>query len=462
MTTPTGPAEGFPAPGERIGPFEIVRQLGTGGMGVVFEAVDTALQRRVALKVISPHVAGDPAFRARFTREAQAQASLDSPHVVQVFAHGEADGSLYIASQLIPDGDLGAMVRAQGAPPPRVALELIAQVAAGLADAHATGLVHRDIKPSNVLLRHRGEDVTAYLADFGIARRVDGDTGLSPPLTTQGAAVGTPAYMAPELHTGGRPGPPTDIYSVGCLLWAALVGSAPYIGTTDYQLVTAHVSAPVPQVAAAGPFEREVNRVLRSAMAKHPGERHPSAAALRDDLRRVLATIPAPASVEPDDSVEPPTVSSSSVPTRRVAAIAVGLVSLLGAGAVHGVLTLRSDDAGGTGRGAGGATSSEPAHEDGLTRAQRIAAANIAAALDADADLDVVAAECTARTLVRRSGVDGLQEQGLIDDDLDFVDSGGTGAIDPQVYADIIEVGVGCVFESVGLGAVPRPATLVE
>ena len=197
------PMEGFPEPGQRIGPYEVVRQLGMGGMGVVFEAVDTVLNRRVALKVISPYLANDPAFRVRFTQEAQAQASLDSPHVVQVFAHGEADGSLYIASQLIPDGDLGQMIRSSGAPPPGIALDLIAQISAGLADAHASGLVHRDIKPANVLLRIRGQEVSAYLADFGIARRTDLDPNLHQTMSTEGFVVGTPSYMAPELHTGG-------------------------------------------------------------------------------------------------------------------------------------------------------------------------------------------------------------------------------------------------------------------
>ncbi|WP_183093728.1 serine/threonine-protein kinase, partial [Nocardioides stalactiti] len=286
------PAEGFPQPGERIGPYEVVRQLGLGGMGVVYEATDSVLKRRVALKVISPHLADDPDFRVRFTHEAQAQASLDSPHVVQVFAHGEADGHLYIASQLIPGGDLGAMIRTSGAPPPRIALDILAQISAGLADAHATGLVHRDIKPANVLLRIRGEDVNAYLADFGIARR----TGLHETVSLQGFAVGTPAYMAPELHTGtGAPGPATDIYSLGCLLWATVTGQAPYGGTTGLQLASAHVGAPVPQVVETGPLEHEINRVLRSAMAKHPGQRYPSAHALSEDLRRVLRQQPAPA-----------------------------------------------------------------------------------------------------------------------------------------------------------------------
>jgi serine/threonine protein kinase len=136
---------GYPAPGEMIGPFRVGRRLGGGTMGVVLEAYDEPLNRQVALKVISPHLADDPGFRARFTREAQARASLDSAHVVHVYAHGEAGGRLYIATRLVPDGDLGLMLQQYGAPPVRTALDVIGQVATGLAVAHAAGLVHRDI-----------------------------------------------------------------------------------------------------------------------------------------------------------------------------------------------------------------------------------------------------------------------------------------------------------------------------
>ncbi|MFC4784588.1 serine/threonine-protein kinase [Nocardioides sp. MAHUQ-72] len=275
---------GYPAPGEMMGSYRIGRRLGGGGMGVVFEALDTVLDRQVALKVISPHLADDPGFRARFTREAQAQASLDSPHVVHVYAHGEADGRLYIATQLVPDGDLGLMIQAHGAPPLRTAVDLIGQVAAGLADAHAAGLVHRDIKPANVLVRRREAGVAAYLGDFGIARQVDGEQTLH---TT--GTIGTPTYMAPELHTGGTAGVASDVYSLGCLLWATVSGTAPYSGTSDFQVVTAHLEQPVPQLEGTSALVAEVNRILRTAMAKRPEERYASAGAMRNDLRRAIA-----------------------------------------------------------------------------------------------------------------------------------------------------------------------------
>ncbi len=278
---------GYPRPGERLGQFVVGRRIGGGGMGVVFEAHDEALDRQVAVKIISPHLADDPGFRERFIREARSLASLDSAHVVHVYAHGEATeeegGRLYLVTQLIPDGDLGSLLQAYGAPPPAMAVDLIAQVADGLADAHAAGLVHRDIKPANVLLRRRDDGNQAYLSDFGIARHVEAD-----PTGATTGTMGTPTYMAPELHLGEQPGVASDVYSLGCLLWASLTGSAPYAGTSDYQVVTAHLEQPVPQLEPTSELAVEVNRILRTAMAKAPADRYASAAAMRDDLRRAL------------------------------------------------------------------------------------------------------------------------------------------------------------------------------
>ncbi|MDQ6523060.1 serine/threonine-protein kinase [Nocardioides sp. LHD-245] len=240
---PPPPRPGTTAPGDQLGPYRIVRRLGRGGMGTVYEAVDTVLERRVALKLIVPELADDPDFRARFVREARAQASLDSPHVVPVFAHGEIDGRLYLVSQLVPDGDLGAALRAHGPLPPGEAADLVAQVADGLAEAHRAGLAHRDVKPANVLLRRRGTHTVAYLADFGIAGRAGGD---------------------PDRGVAG------DLEALGRLLGACLTGRAPYDGR------------PV------GRLPRGLARVLRDALA---GD-YPSAAALRDDLRSSVPARP--------------------------------------------------------------------------------------------------------------------------------------------------------------------------
>ncbi|SDC35635.1 serine/threonine-protein kinase [Nocardioides lianchengensis] len=341
MSTP-----GIPAPGDSLGPYQVGRRLGGGGMGVVFEALDTQLQRQVALKVISPHLADDPAFRERFVREARGQASLDSPHVVSVHAFGEQDGRLYIASQLVPDGDLRALLEQYGAPPLDVALDLIGQVASGLADAHEAGLAHRDIKPANVLLRRRGSDWHAYLADFGIARQV----GVEQQLTN--TAVGTPSYMAPELHTGSAPGLASDVYSLGCVLWATLTGAAPYAGTTDFQVVSAHLEDPIPQLPPGGPREAEVNRVLRTALAKNPADRYPTAAAMRDDLRRVRAMPAGPPprgsrpGGPPTGPLTPRPVGPPSGPARsgrRVGLIAAAVVVLLAAAGAGTAYALTRD-----------------------------------------------------------------------------------------------------------------------
>ena len=271
-----------PAQGTLIGPYRIIREIGGGGMGVVYEAADDALNRTVALKIISPHLAQNDDFRARFTREAQLLAALDSPQVVHVYAHGEVDGQLYLATQLVPDGDLAAMLQQFGAPPVRVALDLVSQVAGGLSDAHEGGMIHRDLKPSNILLRRRGNTMSAYLGDFGIARQLDGEATHA----SQVGTVGTPSYMAPELHTGGQAGVASDLYSLGCLLWATLSGHAPYRGTTEYQIVSAHLEQPIPQLPGQSALVTEVNRILRTAMAKDPADRYATAAQLRDDLRR--------------------------------------------------------------------------------------------------------------------------------------------------------------------------------
>lgn len=402
----TGP----PGRGSRIGPYRLVRELGRGGMGVVHEAVDTSLDRRVALKVISPRLAGDPAFRARFVREARAQASLDSPHVVPVYAHGEADGALFIVTRLVPGGDLGARLRARGALPPGLAVELVAQVATGLADAHARGLVHRDVKPANVLLEARRDGGSAYLTDFGIAGREDEQPAVR-------GAAGTPAYLAPELSAGGRPGPAADVYALGCVLWAALTGRPPYAATSDAGLVAAHRSAPVPQLAGLGPWERAANRVLRTALAKRPEQRYPSAAAVRDDLRELGRRWPAPTRVRP---------ASPGRPGRRRRP---GVVTAVAAGAALSVMLLVALPGG----------DPEPGDRD-----DRRAVATLADALRDDAGLTRTEAECTARALVRRAGVDGLRARGLLDADLAV--AGDRDDVDPGALADVLAAAAPCIL----------------
>jgi serine/threonine protein kinase len=448
---------GYPEPGELIGPYRVDQRIGMGGMGIVFEALDTQLNRQVALKIISPHLAHDASFRARFTREAQAQASLDSPHVVHVYAHGEVDGRLYIATQLVPDGDLGQMIQRRGAPSLGIAVDMIGQIASGLADAHAAGLVHRDIKPANVLLRIGTDSVRAYLADFGIARQVNADSNL----TTAGITVGTPTYMAPELHTGGQSGPATDVYSLGCLLWAAVSGHAPYSGTSDYQIVNAHLSAPIPQLPETSPMAAAVNRVLRISMAKNPGERYRDAGQMRDDLQAALRIPEGAAATRP---FSPPAAPAGPRRTGLIVAL-VALIVLVVAGVGVAYAVTRGDDgepsAGPTTETSTSESQSETEDTESPTTSptdiesytpkdgdEAKAIEVLTEALQGEQGIDDGTAGCVAEGLVKDLGVERMVEVGMLTSDLEVNTDPMSGTLPGDVQSAVVAAAFDCALES--------------
>lgn len=270
----------MPRAGEEFGPYQVDAQLGMGGMGVVLRATDTRLGRTVALKVLSNRLAGSDEFRRRFHREADVLASLDSPHIIAIYDHAELDGCPYLATQYVGGGDLDQLLRERGGLPPQVAAGICAQVAEALRDAHRAGVVHRDVKPSNVLLRDPHAEVPyALLCDFGIAQTdADGE-----PLTAAGAVAGSWAYLAPERARGAAGTPASDIYALGCVLWATLTGSAPYAGS-DAQIAIAHLQGPIPQLPGIDPTAQQLNAVLRRALAKEPADRYTDVDAIRRDL----------------------------------------------------------------------------------------------------------------------------------------------------------------------------------
>jgi serine/threonine protein kinase len=240
-------------------------------MGVVYRAEELALQRRVALKLILPEHSQDDRFRERFRRESKVAASIDHPNVIPILEAGDENGVLFISMRLVEGTDLRALIAAEGRVAPLRAARIVRQVGAALDAAHARGLVHRDVKPANVLLA-RADHV--YLSDFGLAKREEEPGGL----TRKGSIVARAEYVAPEQIIEDRVDALTDVYALGCLLYEALTGEAPFEGWTEGPAIMAHVSAPPPSPLERRPdLPPRLDEVVRRAMAKQPSERYPSA-----------------------------------------------------------------------------------------------------------------------------------------------------------------------------------------
>jgi hypothetical protein len=261
-------------PGSVLGGFVIEATAGRGGMGVVYRARQLRPERAVALKVISPEFASDPAFQERFERESQIAAQIEHPNVIPVYAVGDEAGVLYIAMRFVVGTDLRATLTREGRLEPQRAAVIVDQVAQALDAAHAHGLVHRDVKPSNVLVSTSGAREHVYLTDFGLSRHVESSQGI----TATGGLVGTIDYIAPEQARGERVDARTDVYSLGCMLFHVLTGTVPFPRPNDVAKLYAHTADPPP---AARELVAELppafDEVLARAMAKDPDDRFPSA-----------------------------------------------------------------------------------------------------------------------------------------------------------------------------------------
>src|SRR5512137_1231278 len=276
------------AAGTCIGPYDITAPLGAGGMGQVWRAHDTRLQRDVALKVLPADTLGDATARARLVREARLASKLNHPHICTIYDVGEADTQTYIAMELVEGQSLSARVAA-GPLPVDQTLRYGQQMADALAHAHARGVVHRDFKSANVVVTPDGQ---TKVLDFGLAKRLMDEetadaTTLSRSLTAPGVIAGTLAYMAPEQLKGQAADARSDIWALGVVLYELASGTRPFQGQTGFELTGAILNQPVPAVPPSVPAP--LAGVIDRCLAKESGERYQQGSEVRAALEAVAA-----------------------------------------------------------------------------------------------------------------------------------------------------------------------------
>jgi len=257
-------------PGE-FGKYKIIEEVGRGGFAAVYKAVDTTLDRTVALKVLAPHLLWDPAFVQRFQREAKLAANLKHPNVVIIHQFGQEAGTIYIAMEFLVGQTLKEVILEEGALPPAHIVNIVEQVASALDYAHGRELVHRDIKPSNIMV---GADDHVTVMDFGIAK-----AATQTALTTTGRIFGTPEYMSPEQAEGvEEPDARSDIYSLGVVVYEMFTGKVPFSGTTPLSIMRGHTDKSPPLPSEINPdVSPAVQALLLKALAKKREERYQSA-----------------------------------------------------------------------------------------------------------------------------------------------------------------------------------------
>jgi len=268
--------------------YEVVRQVGEGSMGVVYECVDRTPRRTVAIKILKGEHTCNPTFRRRFEREARSASSIHHPNVVEILGFGQivsntrhGEGPPYIVMEYLEGVDLRALLRREAPLAPARCRDLLHQVLAGLAAAHRVGIVHRDIKPANCFITREGDVESLKLLDFGVAK-VMNETAASAGLTGVSEVIGTAAYLAPELALGSPAQVASDIYAVGVVAYQMISGRTPFVGSDPFEIMTKHVKEAPP------PLERTIPADLRTtimrALSKQPAQRFAS----MDDMARSL------------------------------------------------------------------------------------------------------------------------------------------------------------------------------
>ncbi|MEY3478616.1 MAG: Stk1 family Ser/Thr kinase [Actinomycetota bacterium] len=268
--------------------YEIGKRIGRGGMAEIFQARDILLDRPVAMKVLFPEFATDPAFVERFRREAQAAANLNHPNIVAVYDWGKVNNTYYIAMEYVNGRTLADILKQSGTLTPMQVCDVMSEVASALISAHQNGVIHRDIKPGNILVSTTGQ---VKVADFGIARALG--AGVEQGLTQTGAVMGTATYFSPEQAQGASTDQRSDIYSLGVVMYEMLSGVPPFTGENAVAIAYKQVherAMPLDQRLTSTP--PEVAAIVAKCMEKSPDDRYSSAEEVRDELRRFVEGMP--------------------------------------------------------------------------------------------------------------------------------------------------------------------------
>ncbi|MGD2104494.1 MAG: Stk1 family PASTA domain-containing Ser/Thr kinase [Anaerolineae bacterium] len=285
--------------------YRLLTCIGSGGMAVVYKAVDTLLERRVAVKVLRRRFASDPEFLERFQREARAAANLDHPNIVTVFDVGKDGDQHYIVMEFVDGQDLKTLIRQEGRLSVSKALDIATQVAAGVGHAHKGGVIHRDVKPQNVLIT---QDGCAKVADFGIARALS-ESGL----TDADTVWGSPTYLAPEQAAGEPPTPASDVYSIGVLMYEMLAGSPPFRADNPTALAMKHLREEPPPLSVRNPkVPPKLDWIVRKVLSKEPSARYRTADQLAHVLEEYRLQVEQPTGPQP--AVTP---AASSAPPQK-------------------------------------------------------------------------------------------------------------------------------------------------
>ncbi|HRE89896.1 MAG TPA: serine/threonine-protein kinase, partial [Myxococcota bacterium] len=337
------------------GRYEVIKELGQGGMGVVLRAKQIAMNREVALKVLHPQFSQNRQAAARFHREMQVTSKLEHANTIRVYDFGETeDGQLYLAMELVPGKTLSELLGAQpvtsttprqdetdlvvrtGLPLPRL-VHIARQIAVALKAAHGEGIVHRDLKPDNVMLIDRyGDKDTVKVLDFGIARFAD-ESAESQRLTAEGAVVGTPAYMSPEQATGRPVGAATDIYAFGVMLFEMATGTIPFSAPTTVSLMVMHVQEPPPRPSTVAPVDPRLEQLILRCLAKDPADRPASA----EEVIAALDQLVAPSASAPGRSTSGPPAGAPDTPPAKKSSklpLLLALLVLVGIGVTLAVV----------------------------------------------------------------------------------------------------------------------------